>query len=90
MKNFDAEEKDLLQSYENDEWVSVEEVEAEKEKYRQYAQATFKKDKRVSVRLTRKNLETLQKKALEEGIPYQTYIESILHKYASGKLVEKT
>lgn len=83
-------EKDLLESYENDEWVSIENIEVEKEKYRQYAEATFKKDKRVSVRITRKNLETIQKKAMEEGIPYPTFIESILHKYASGRLIEKT
>ena len=87
--NLDAEEEDILATYEADEWQPVENREAEIRKYRQYARATFKKDKRVNIRISTKNLEALQKKALEEGIPYQTLISSILHKYISGRLVER-
>ncbi len=61
----------------------------ELERYRQYARATFKKDMRVNIRISRKDLEALQKRALEEGIPYQTLMASVLHKYVSGRLVEK-
>jgi predicted DNA binding CopG/RHH family protein len=57
--------------------------------YGQYARATFKKDMRVNIRISRKDLEALQKRALEEGIPYQILMASILHKYVSGSLVAK-
>lgn len=81
-------EKDILDSYEADEWQSVETVDAEKKRYQQYAEATDKKDRRVNIRISSKNLEALQQRALEEGIPYQTLIGSILHKYVHGRLVE--
>ena len=84
------EEVDILQTYEDGEWGSVEEIEAEKQRYAEYAHATFRKDKRVNIRITSKNLEALQKKAREEGIPYQTLISSILHKYVNGRLVESS
>ncbi len=44
---------------------------------------------RVNIRISRKDLEALQKRALAEGIPYQTLMASVLHKYVSGRLVEK-
>ena len=52
----------------------------------QAAQATVKKDKRINIRLSSRDLEALQRRALEEGIPYQTLVASVLHKYASGSL----
>ena len=84
----DQEEKDLLGSYERGEWQSVKELEAESRQYRAYARATLRKDARVNIRISSKDLEALQRKALEEGIPYQTLIASVLHKYISGRLVE--
>jgi len=86
----DEEEKALLSSYENDEGEPVSTFEEEKEKYQACAQTTFKKDRRVNIRISSKNLEALQQKALEEGIPYQTLIGSILHKYLAGRLVERS
>jgi predicted DNA binding CopG/RHH family protein len=86
---FNPEEKELLDSFERDEWQSVKGKEAESRRYREYARATFKKDRRVNIRISSKDLEALQKRALEEGIPYQTLIASILHKYAGGLLVER-
>ena len=83
------EERALLESYEAGEWRTVEKVEDKKSAYQGYASATFKKDKRVNIRISTKNLEALQKKALEEGIPYQTLISSVLHKYINGRLVEQ-
>ncbi len=88
--NFDQEEKELIESYEKDEWHSVVDLEAEKERYQAYAAATFKKDKRVNIRISSKDLEALQTRALEEGIPYQTLMATILHKYVSGRMVEKS
>jgi len=84
------EEMDILESFEAGEWGTVDEIEAEKQRYSDYARATFRKDKRISLRISSKNLEALQVKALEEGIPYQTLISSILHKYVNGRLVESS
>jgi predicted DNA binding CopG/RHH family protein len=51
-----------------------------------YARAPFRKDRRVNIRISSKDLEAIQKRALEEGLPYQTLIASVLHKYASRRL----
>ena len=90
MVRLDGEEQELVESFERDEWRSVAERDAEVERYRDYARATFKKDMRVNIRISRKDLEALQTRALEEGIPYQTLMASVLHKYVSGRLVEKS
>jgi predicted DNA binding CopG/RHH family protein len=84
------EELDILKSYESGEWGTVAEIEAERQRYSEYARATFRKDKRVSIRISSKNLDALKKRALEEGIPYQTLISSVLHKYVNGRLVESS
>jgi predicted DNA binding CopG/RHH family protein len=85
---FDQEEKELLDSYERGEWNTVEDLEGETRRFREYARATFRKDARVNIRISSKDLDALKKKAMEEGIPYQTLMTSILHKYVSGRLTE--
>lgn len=50
------------------------------------AEETFKKDRRINIRISSRDLEGLQRRALEEGVPYQTLVSSILHKYVSGSL----
>lgn len=82
-------ELELLASYEADEWKSAKKISEQKEKYQAYARATFSKDKRVNIRIASKDLVGLQKRAMREGIPYQTLIASVLHKYANGILVER-
>ncbi len=82
------EEKEILESYENDEWVSVSKP-ASTAKYRAAAKATFKKDKRVNIRISELDLELLQERALIEGLPYQTLMSSVLHKYVTGRFAEK-
>jgi len=90
MNNLEPEEKELLESYEKeDEWTTISDLKSEADRYRSYASATFKKDKRVNIRISQKDLTAIQKRALEEGIPYQTLIASVLHKYVSGRLAEK-
>jgi predicted DNA binding CopG/RHH family protein len=86
MSTADNGERDLLESFENGEWTSVAERDQEISRYREYAAATFKKDRRINIRISSKDLEALQKRALREGIPYQTLVSSILHKYVSGQL----
>ena len=86
----DKEEAELLASYDAGEWHSVAEVQSEAARYREAARATFRKDKRVNIRISSKDLTGLQKRAIMEGIPYQTLIASVLHKFVSGTLVDKT
>jgi len=82
-------ELELLASYENEEWKSVRKINEQKEQYRTYARTTFRKDKRVNIRISEKDLLDLQKHAIRQGIPYQTLISSVLHKFVNGALTEK-
>ena len=84
----DADEKALLESVERGEWKSTGAVKKERTRYARHAKATFRKDRRLNIRLSSKDLEAIQKRALAEGLPYQTLITSLLHKYASGHLKE--
>ena len=84
-----SEEKKLMNSVEKEEWVEIENFEEEKSKYEMYAVETLKRNKRINIRISERDLEELQRKAIEEGLPYQTFISSILHKYIAGRLVEK-
>jgi predicted DNA binding CopG/RHH family protein len=85
--NPDADETELLESVERGEWKSAG-GKRERSRYARYAKATFRKDRRLNIRLSSKDLEAIQKRALAEGLPYQTLISSLLHKYASGRLKE--
>ncbi len=84
------EEKALLDSVERGEWKSISNFPKEAKRFQEYARATFRKDKRVNIRISEKDLVNIQRKALEEGLPYQTLISSILHKFVNGRLKEKT
>lgn len=89
MLKLDQKERDILKSYESDEWQSLGKHKAELARYQKYARATFQKDRRVNIRISSKDLEGVQKKALEEAIPYQTLLSSIIHKFVSGTLVPR-
>jgi predicted DNA binding CopG/RHH family protein len=78
-------EKEILRDFEAGEFESV--LTSRRKKYIQaLAEETFKKDKRINIRISSRDLTSLQRRALEEGIPYQTLVSSILHKYVSGGL----
>ncbi len=81
-------EKQLLDSLEAGEWESVPRLRSEIRKHGQYAKNTMRKDKRVNIRISSRDLEQLQTLALEDGIPYQTLMSSILHRFLTGKLAE--
>ncbi|MBF0217889.1 MAG: antitoxin [Candidatus Omnitrophica bacterium] len=85
----DKEEQEILGSYERGEWKPTGRGRARLDRFKKYAVATYRKDKRINIRISSGDLEELQKEALEEGLPYQTFITSILHKYASGRLRKK-
>ncbi len=88
MKKLDAFEKDLLAAYEKGELKSISQSKAKLAKFKAAATATFLKEKRVNIRLSSPDLMDIQARALEEGMPYQTLIASVLHKFVSGRLVE--
>jgi hypothetical protein len=88
MKKLDAYEKKILAAYEAGELKSTA-SKAELATFKAAAAATFIKDKRINIRLSSPDLMDIQARALEEGIPYQTFIASVLHKYVSGRLLEK-
>jgi len=91
MKNshLDGEEKTLADSFERGEWRSVKNAERERRKLRDAARRTLQKDARINIRLSSKDLGDIQVIAAREGIPYQTLLSSVIHKYASGLLKEK-
>jgi len=82
------EEKKILKSFEEGEWVSAPDNSKRKKELIQYARNTLKKDKRLNIRISERDLVELQRKAVKEGLPYQTYVSSIIHKFISGTLVE--
>jgi len=77
------EEKEILKDFEAGELKSVL-TPRRKKMLQEAAEETFKKDKRINIRISSRDLASLQRRALEEGIPYQTLVASVLHKYVSG------
>ena len=88
MAKIDAYEKEILTAFEKGCLKSVA-SKGELQKLKDAARATAVKDRRVNIRLSSIDLGDIQVRALEEGIPYQTLIASVLHKYVSGRLIEK-
>jgi len=79
----DAEETEILRSFEAGEWRPVKNFAAQKKRFQAAARATLDKIRNINIRLTERDLHRLKSKAMEEGIPYQTLAASILHKYAA-------
>ncbi len=88
MKKLDAYENEILSAYEKGKLKSASPSKAELAKFKAAASATFLKEKRVNIRLSTPDLMDIQARALEEGMPYQTLIASVLHKFVAGRLVE--
>jgi predicted DNA binding CopG/RHH family protein len=86
---FDKEELQILSDFEQGEFQSVHNFKAEKQELEATARNSLKKDKRINIRISSRDLECLQMRAAREGVPYQTYIASSLHKLVSGRLVEE-
>ena len=84
------EEKEILNAYEKGGFPSIPNVKKEIEKYREYAKATLQKNKRINIRISERDLIHIQRKAAEEGLPYQTFVSSILHKFITGHFTERT
>ena len=89
MKALDRYEKQVLSAFEAGKLKSTVTSEASLRRYREYARATLAKNKRVNIRLSTQDLSEIQTRAAEEGVPYQTLISSVLHKFLVGRFVEK-
>ena len=81
----DKDEKKLAKSLENEEWVS-DLTKKEKKQYQEYACYSLNKRKRINIRMTERDLKKIRAKAIEEGIPYQSLISMLIHKYNEGKI----
>lgn len=81
-------EKSILKSYEGGEWKSTKDIGSDSKKMKLYAKNALRKDKRVNIRISENDLVQLQRKAVQDGLPYQTLISSVLHKFINGRLVE--
>jgi predicted DNA binding CopG/RHH family protein len=87
--HLDEEEQSLLDSVDRGEWRTVKNLKGERLKLRDAARNTLRKDARINIRLSSKDLGDVQTLAAREGIPYQTLVSSIIHKYVSGSLMDK-
>lgn len=88
MPKTDPYETELLDAFEKGKLKSIA-TKSELSKFKAAARATAIKDRRVNIRLSSGDLQDIQVKALEEGLPYQTLIASVLHKYVTGRLAER-
>src|SRR5688572_15345852 len=89
MKKPDRYERGILNAYEKGTLISSRPTRAQLGAFRAAARATFVKSRRVNIRLSAADLMGIQARAYEEGVPYQTLIASVLHKYVSGRLLER-
>lgn len=83
----DPEEREILEAIESGKWISTRPTKAELRRYQQIARNTLRKDQRMNIRISKRDLLGIKAKAAEEGIPYQTLVSSVIHKYVAGSLV---
>jgi predicted DNA binding CopG/RHH family protein len=81
----DKDERQIAESLEKDEWISDLDKKGKK-KYEEYARYSLNKQKRINIRMSERDLNKIRAKAIEEGIPYQSLISMLIHKYNEGKL----
>ncbi len=86
---YDNEEKNIIEAYESGKMKLSTPSEKELEQIKMAAKNTFKKDKKITIRLYDHDYKGIQKKALEMGLPYQTLISGIIHRYVEGDLISK-
>ena len=87
MKTYlDKEDKDLAESLEKDEWISDLDKK-DKKRYEAYARYSLNKKRRINIRMTERDLKKIRAKAIEEGIPYQSLISMLIHKFNEGKVI---
>lgn len=89
MNELDPEEEEILEAFESGQIKRAKGVSKIIAEHQKIAEATFRKDARITIRLSYRDLRGLQARALKEGIPYQTLVSSVLHKFVDGQLIDK-
>ena len=87
-KYLDKEEQELMKSLETGAWKPVKNLGNWKTLLSKTATNTLAKDQRMNIRLTQNDLNGIKQKAMEEGLPYQTLVASIIHKYVTGRFID--
>jgi len=88
MNKLDPEEQEILDAFESGQLTRSANWQEELEQHQKIASATFAQNSTISISVSEKDLRLLRKRALAEGLPYPSFISSILHKFIEGKLVE--
>ena len=86
---FDKGEKEILESFKRGGWKSVPHLNERKKQLKEYTRATLHKDNRLNIRISKRDLNELQRGAVHEGLPYQPYVSSLLHKFVNGYFIER-
>ena len=82
----DKEEIEILEAIESGAWPLSRPKKSELRRYSEIARNTLRKDQRMNIRISKRDLQGIKAKAAEEGIPYQTLVASVIHKYVAGSL----
>lgn len=85
----DQEEQELLSSVEQGMWKTVSNISEERDFVKSASANYLRKDARVNIRISSSDLDRLKQKAAYKGLPYQTFIASILHEYAAGHFIDR-
>ena len=89
MSKLDNEEKEILEAFDLGKLKRSKNVNEQLAQHKDISEASFKKDARINIRLSSKDLRAIQTRALKEGMPYQTLVSSVIHKYVDGQLIDK-
>ena len=84
----DSEEQEILDAFEQGQFESVADAAAQIQEAQEIARNTFNKSHRINLRLTERDYRLAHVRAIEEGMPYQTLLASVIHKYLTGRLVD--
>ena len=90
MARLNKEEKEILDAFDAGKLERARGAPKQIERHKEYAEATYKKDARINIRLSSRDLRAIQARAMKEGVPYQTLVSSVLHKYVDGQLYDAT
>jgi len=89
MSKLNLEEKEIIEAFDNGKLKRSKNAAEEIKQHQDVAENMFKKDARINIRLSSRDLRLLQTRALREGMPYQTLVSSVLHKFVDGQLIDK-
>jgi len=87
--DLEKDKKEILQDFENDEFISVDNLDEELTLAKRAARNFMKRESRINIRISAADLDMVRRIAVQEGLPYQTLLASVIHKFATGRLVSK-